>query len=194
MKIILASKSPRRVELLSQMGFAFEQRTVEIPETIDYALPLEQIPVVIAKQKLDAIMPFIEQDTLVISADTLVFIDQEILGKPRDLDEAFQMLRKLSNNTHTVITGVCVWCNEKKVSFFDQTEVRFSELTDYEIKTYLSDDKVLDRAGAYGVQDWIGTVGIASIHGSYTNVMGLPTQKLYTVMRRFGLQADVSIT
>lgn len=191
MKIILASKSPRRVELLSQMGFAFEQRTVEIPETIDYALPLEQIPMVIAEQKLDAIMPFIEQDTLVISADTLVFIDQEILGKPRDLDEAFQMLRKLSNNTHTVITGVCVWCKEKKVSFFDQTEVRFSELTDYEIKTYLSDDKVLDRAGAYGVQDWIGTVGIASIDGSYTNVMGLPTQKLYEVMKRFGLTADV---
>jgi septum formation protein len=191
MKIILASKSPRRVELLSQMGFAFEQRTVEIPETIDYALPLEQIPMVIAEQKLDAIMPYIEQDTLVISADTLVFIGQEILGKPRDLDEAFQMLRKLSNNTHTVITGVCVWCKGKKVSFFDQTEVRFSELTDYEIMTYLSDDKVLDRAGAYGVQDWIGTVGIASIHGSYTNVMGLPTQKLYEVMRRFGLQADV---
>ncbi|MEY4140644.1 MAG: Septum formation protein Maf [Bacteroidota bacterium] len=191
MKIILASKSPRRVELLSQMGFAFEQRTVEIPETIDYALPLEQIPMVIAEQKLDAIMPYIEQDTLVISADTLVFIGQEILGKPRDLDEAFQMLRKLSNNTHTVITGVCVWCKGKKVSFFDQTEVRFSELTDYEIMTYLTDDKVLDRAGAYGVQDWIGTVGIASIHGSYTNVMGLPTQKLYEVMRRFGLQADV---
>lgn len=191
MKIILASKSPRRVELLSQMGFAFEQRTVEIPETIDYALPLEQIPMVIAEQKLDAIMPYIEQDTLVISADTLVFIGQEILGKPRDLDEAFQMLRKLSNNTHTVITGVCVWCKGKKVTFFDQTEVRFSELTDYEIMTYLSDDKVLDRAGAYGVQDWIGTVGIASIHGSYTNVMGLPTQKLYEVMRRFGLQADV---
>lgn len=191
MKIILASKSPRRVELLSQMGFAFEQRTVEIPETIDYALPLEQIPMVIAEQKLDAIMPYIEQDTLVISADTLVFIDQEILGKPRDLDEAFQMLRKLSNNTHTVITGVCVWCKGKKVSFFDQTEVRFSALTDYEIMTYLTDDKVLDRAGAYGVQDWIGTVGIASIHGSYTNVMGLPTQKLYEVMRRFGLQADV---
>jgi septum formation protein len=191
MKIILASKSPRRVELLSQMGFAFEQRTVEIPETIDYALPLEQIPMVIAEQKLDAILPYIEQDTLVISADTLVFIGQEILGKPRDLDEAFQMLRKLSNNTHTVITGVCVWCKGKKVSFFDQTEVRFSELTDYEIMTYLTDDKVLDRAGAYGVQDWIGTVGIASIHGSYTNVMGLPTQKLYEVMRRFGLQADV---
>ncbi|NBN98097.1 MAG: septum formation protein Maf [Flavobacteriia bacterium] len=191
MKIILASKSPRRVELLSQMGFAFEQRTVEIPETIDYALPLEQIPMVIAEQKLDAIMPYIEQDTLVISADTLVFIGQEILGKPRDLDEAFQMLRKLSNNTHTVITGVCVWCKGKKVTFFDQTEVRFSELTDYEIMTYLTDDKVLDRAGAYGVQDWIGTVGIASIHGSYTNVMGLPTQKLYEVMRRFGLQADV---
>ena len=191
MKIILASKSPRRVELLSQMGFAFEQRTVEIPETIDYALPLEQIPMVIAEQKLDAIMPYIEQDTLVISADTLVFIGQEILGKPRDLDEAFQMLRKLSNNTHTVITGVCVWCKGKKVSFFDQTEVRFSELTDYEIMTYLTDDKVLDRAGAYGVQDWIGTVGIASIHGSYTNVMGLPTQKLYEVMRRFGLQAEV---
>jgi septum formation protein len=191
MKIILASKSPRRVELLSQMGFAFEQRTVEIPETIDYALPLEQIPMVIAEQKLDAIMPYIEQDTLVISADTLVFIGQEILGKPRDLNEAFQMLRKLSNNTHTVITGVCVWCKGKKVSFFDQTEVRFSELTDYEIMTYLTDDKVLDRAGAYGVQDWIGTVGIASIHGSYTNVMGLPTQKLYEVMRRFGLQADV---
>ena len=191
MKIILASKSPRRVELLSQMGFAFEQRTVEIPETIDYALPLEQIPMVIAEQKLDAIMPFIEQDTLVISADTLVFIDREILGKPRDLDEAFQMLRKLSNNTHTVITGVCVWCKGKKDTFFDQTEVRFSELTDYEIKTYLSDDKVLDRAGAYGVQDWIGTVGIASIHGCYTNVMGLPTQKLYEVMKRFGLTADV---
>lgn len=191
MKIILASKSPRRVELLSQMGFAFEQRTVEIPETIDYALPLEQIPMVIAEQKLDAIMPYIEQDTLVISADTLVFIGQEILGKPRDLNEAFQMLRKLSNNTHTVITGVCVWCKGKKVTFFDQTEVRFSELTDYEIMTYLTDDKVLDRAGAYGVQDWIGTVGIASIHGSYTNVMGLPTQKLYEVMRRFGLQADV---
>lgn len=191
MKIILASKSPRRVELLSQMGFAFEQRTVEIPETIDYALPLEQIPMVIAEQKLDAIMPYIEQDTLVISADTLVFIGQEILGKPRDLDEAFQMLRKLSNNTHTVITGVCVGCKGKKVTFFDQTEVRFSELTDYEIMTYLTDDKVLDRAGAYGVQDWIGTVGIASIHGSYTNVMGLPTQKLYEVMRRFGLQADV---
>lgn len=191
MKIILASKSPRRVELLSQMGFAFEQRTVEIPETIDYALPLEEIPMVIAEQKLDAIMPYIEQDTLVISADTLVFIGQEILGKPRDLNEAFQMLRKLSNNTHTVITGVCVWCKGKKVTFFDQTEVRFSELTDYEIMTYLTDDKVLDRAGAYGVQDWIGTVGIASIHGSYTNVMGLPTQKLYEVMRRFGLQADV---
>jgi len=190
MKIILASKSPRRVELLSQMGFAFEQRTVEIPETIDYALPLEQIPMVIAEQKLDAIMPYIEQDTLVISADTLVFIGQEILGKPRDLDEAFHMLRKLSNNTHSVITGVCVGCNEKKVSFFDQTEVRFSALTDYEIETYLSDDKVLDRAGAYGVQDWIGTVGIASIHGSYTNVMGLPTQKLYEILKRFGLKAD----
>lgn len=179
MKIILGSNSPRRVNLLAQMGYTFEQRIAEIEEHIDPTLPYHEIPESIAIQKFQNLSPGLTENELLICADTLVFLNDQILSKPRDTEEAQHMLKELSGQEHIVITGVCLGNLDLKTTFSEQTKIFFGTLSDYQIQYYVNEYSVLDKAGAYGIQDWIGLIAIHRIDGSYTNVMGLPTQKLY---------------
>lgn len=179
-KIILASNSPRRKELLAGLGLDYEVRT--LPD-IDESYPLDlqggAIPQHIATKKADAYRPMLQADELMITADTIVWLHGVVLGKPRNREEAMQMLRDLSGQTHEVFTGVCITTMGLQRSFSVQTEVRFATLTDEEIAYYVDTYHPMDKAGAYGVQEWIGYIGVENISGSYFNVMGLPVQRLY---------------
>jgi len=185
MKIILGSNSPRRVELLQQMGFVFEQRVADVDETIDITLPWHQLPEAIAQRKMLALQKELAKDELLICADTLVFLDHQVLGKPRDREEARNMLESLSGRDNTVITGVCLFYQDQIISFSDWTVITFDTLTTENIDQYLDANVFCDRAGAYGIQDWIGLIGVLEIRGSYTNVMGLPTHRLYQELKKF---------
>lgn len=179
-KIILASNSPRRKELLAGLGLDYEVRT--LPD-IDESYPLDlqggAIPQHIATKKADAYRPMLQPDELMITADTIVWLHGLVLGKPQNREEAIQMLRDLSGQTHEVFTGVCITTMEIQRSFSVQTEVRFATLTEEEIAYYVDTYHPMDKAGAYGVQEWIGYIGVENISGSYFNVMGLPVQRLY---------------
>lgn len=184
-KIILASNSPRRKELLSGLGIEYVVMTLpDVNEEYPASLVGEEIPQFIAHQKADAYRKFITGNELVITADTVVWINGEALGKPADEEEAKAMLHKLSGVTHQVITGVCITTAEFQKSFNVTSEVTFSQLTDDEINYYVKRYLPLDKAGAYGVQEWIGFVGVCNIKGSYYNVMGLPVQRLYTELKK----------
>jgi septum formation protein len=185
MKLVLGSNSPRRVELLRHMGIEFEQRAANIDEQIDSSIPLASVPESIALRKMNSLLPSIASDEILLCADTLVFVDEIILSKPSTVHEAESMLQMLSGRTHTVITGVCIGNLEYYSTFSDQTLITFDRLNKQEITHYINHYNVLDRAGAYGIQDWIGLVGIRHIEGSYTNVMGLPTHKVYHALREF---------
>ncbi|NBO61395.1 MAG: septum formation protein Maf [Flavobacteriia bacterium] len=185
MKIILGSNSPRRVELLTQMGFAFEQKVADIDEKIDITLPWDQLPEAIAQRKMLALKNEIAKDELLICADTLVFLDNRVLSKPRDREEARSMLESLSGRDNTVITGVCLYHRDQTITFSERTVITFATLTPENIEQYLDTEVCYDRAGAYGIQDWIGLIGVREIRGSYTNVMGLPTHRLYQEIRKF---------
>ena len=163
-KLVLASNSPRRKELLSGLNKSI---TIRVKNDIDESYP----------STLSALD--VPEYEILITADTLVMVDNTILGKPKDEKEAFDMLRLLSNKTHTVATGVCVKTSDKSISFTDVTEVCFKELSDEEINYYVSQFKPFDKAGSYGIQEWIGYIGITSIKGSYFNVMGLPVHRVY---------------
>ncbi len=178
MKIILFSKSPRRQELLKLMGLDFEVITKEVDESYPAELLPEQVAQYIAEKKAHAFDDEIN-DELLITADTIVAIDGEILGKPTDEADAFRMLKLLSGKTHQVYTGVSILHQHKISSFTDKTDVEIKELTNDEINYYITQYKPYDKAGAYGIQEWFGVVAVEAIHGSYTNVMGLPTEKLY---------------
>lgn len=179
-KIILASNSPRRKDLLAGLGVAFEVRTLpDIDESYPECLQGGDIPLYIAREKANAYRNIMAPDELIITADTIVWIDGEVLGKPKDRDDAFRMIHEMSGRTHEVFTGVCLTTQQWQRDFIARTEVRFSQLTDEEITYYVDNFHPLDKAGAYGVQEWIGFVGVESISGSYYNVMGLPVQKLY---------------
>jgi len=182
----LASASPRRRELLKGLDISF---TVEPgkdeKEAFSEGMPHTAIPAFLARHKSETFHRKLSRDEVLITADTLVFLDEKILGKPHDHDEAVAMLRALSGRTHTVTTGVALRTRERMHSFSDTTEVDFKELMDSEIEYYIERYQPYDKAGAYGVQEWIGYTGITAIRGSYFNVMGLPVQRLYTELRDF---------
>ena len=185
-KVILASNSPRRKELLGGLGIAYEVKAMpDVDESFPTDLESEEIPVYIAKKKVDAYKPIMQPDELIITADTIVWLDGIVMGKPKDAGEACEMLRRLSGRTHQVITGVCVTTIDKQVSFSTVTDVTFDELTEEEIEYYVTHYKPMDKAGSYGIQEWIGYVGVRSISGSYFNVVGLPIQRLYSELKRF---------
>ena len=184
-KIILASKSPRRNELLGGLNLPFEVIVREVDEVFPEEMPMEEIPVYLAKLKAEPFLKEMEDKVLVITADTIVWIDGEVLGKPVDHLHAVEMLRKLSGRIHIVVTGVCLTSTEKQVAFSSLTNVHFKELSDEEIEYYLDLYHPYDKAGAYGVQEWIGYIAIDRIEGSYFNVMGLPVGRLYEELKRF---------
>lgn len=180
-KVILASGSPRRRELMAGLGVNYEVRILpDVDESYPDTLQGEEIPLYIAKEKADAYIPMMQPDELIITADTIVWLDGKVLGKPRDREDALQMLRTMSGRTHEVFTGVCITTTDWQRSFTAQTEVRFATLSEDEIIYYVDNFKPMDKAGAYGVQEWIGFIGVENISGSYYNIMGLPVQKLYS--------------
>lgn len=185
-KIILASNSPRRKELLSGLDLEYEVSTLpDIDETYPDNLKGEEIALYIANKKAVAYKNLIKDNTLLITADTIVLLKNKVYGKPNDEEDAKQMLRELSGNTHQVATGVCILTKTKQKSFAVTSEVRFTDLSESEIEYYVSKYKPLDKAGAYGIQEWIGYIGIEHISGSYFNVMGLPVQRLYRELQNF---------
>lgn len=184
-RVILASNSPRRKELLAGLGVEYEVRTLpDVDESYPGTLKGADIPLYIAKEKADAYHSMIQPDELMITADTIVWLDGRVLGKPKDREDAMQMLRDMSGRTHEVFTGVCITTREWQRCFSAQTEVRFSELSEEEIVYYVDKYQPMDKAGAYGVQEWIGFIGVENISGSYYNVMGLPVQKLYRELQK----------
>ena len=174
-KVILASGSPRRRELMAGLGVNYEVRILpDVDESYPDTLQGEEIPLYIAKEKADAYIPMMQLDELIITADTIVWLDGKVLGKPRDREDALQMLRTMSGRTHEVFTGVCITTTDWQRSFTAQTEVRFATLSEDEIIYYVDNFKPMDKAGAYGVQEWIGFIGVENISGSYYNIMGTP--------------------
>ena len=183
--LILASQSPRRHQMLKELGLTFEIKTKEVEEIYPEGLEPEQIPVYLAELKAAAFESDIKNNDLVITADTIVCIDDWILGKPTDRAEAVKMLKTMSGRSHKVISGVCLMSKAKKVSFATTTNVHFKNLSDEEIDYYIDNYKPFDKAGAYGIQEWIGFIGIDGIEGSYFNVVGLPIQRLYQELLEF---------
>ncbi|MDE5782825.1 MAG: Maf-like protein [Prevotella sp.] len=184
--IILASNSPRRRELLAGLGVPFEVKVLpDIEENYPADLPVAEIAEYIAQEKADAYRQLIGKHDLVITADTIVVVGDEVMGKPHDADDACRMLRKLSNRTHQVITGVCLTTADKQRQFSVKTDVTFKSLSEEEIAHYVNHYQPFDKAGAYGIQEWIGYIGVTSLQGSYFNVMGLPVQRIYTEMMEF---------
>ena len=185
-KIILASGSPRRRELLEGLGLHFTVKCIDgIDESYPESLPAEETALFIAKKKSEAYKGLTDSGHLIITADTVVVCNDMVLGKPSDKNEAKKMLNMLSGKTHQVITGVTLATKEKTVSFSVSTDVRFTTLDKKEIEYYVDKYRPLDKAGAYGIQEWIGYVGVEYISGSYYNVMGLPIQRLYQELKKF---------
>ena len=202
--IILASNSPRRRELLSGLGIPFEVKVLPgIDESYPPGLPVEQIAQHIAHAKAEAYRQQLTSPTstpvsgssadschaasapLIITADTIVIVDDEVLGKPHDADDARRMLRAISGRTHQVITGVCLTTSERQRCFSVTTDVTFKTLSEEEIDYYIATYRPFDKAGAYGIQEWIGYIGVTGLNGSYFNVMGLPVQRIYSELQDF---------
>lgn len=185
-RIILGSQSPRRQFLLSELGIRFEVK-VNLDQEENYPDDLrgEEIPVFLSKLKSEQLAGYIDDNTILITADTIVWLDDKVLGKPKDVDDALSILKSLSGSKHTVYTGVCIKSINKEKVFSAETDVYFRELSDEEILFYIEKYKPYDKAGAYGAQEWIGYIGIEHIEGSYFNVMGLPVQKLYSELIAF---------
>ncbi len=185
-RFILASNSPRRSELLTGLGLSFETRILPaIDESWPDSLCGQEIPIYISKIKADKYKECMARDEFVITADTIVYMDNRVFGKPNDYTQAFSMLHALSGRWHEVITGVTFTTIDRQKSFSVTTRVKFSELTDNEISYYLKNYAPYDKAGAYGIQEWIGYIGVEKIEGSYFNVVGLPVQHLYREMNLF---------
>ena len=185
-RIILGSASPRRKELLAGLDLEFTvDAETNCDEKYDPAARHDMIPLEIAKAKSKGFHRPLEDDEVLITADTMVFCGRDIMGKPKDRDDAVHMLRRLSGNTHTVVTGVYIRTNAKGQGFACTSEVTFKKLEDSEIEYYIDRYRPYDKAGAYGIQEWIGYAGITSINGSYYNIMGLPVQRLYTAFKDF---------
>jgi septum formation protein len=184
-RIILGTNSPRRIELFKQLGLPYEVIKKEIDESYPEQFRREDIAMFLARKKSLAFKSDVADGGIVITADTIVALDELIIGKPKDLAEAEHTLRLMSGRKHSVITGVAIMSAKKSESFFVKTEVSFKTLRSNEIEYYLATENPLDKAGAYGIQDWIGLIGIGYILGSYYNVVGLPTKELYENLLRF---------
>ncbi|MDX9845414.1 MAG: Maf family nucleotide pyrophosphatase [Tenuifilaceae bacterium] len=184
--IILASQSPRRQQLLAELGLPFEVRLFgEVDESYPTNLVYTDIPVYLAQKKAEPYKPSLQDNEILITSDTIVWCKGDVLGKPTDRDDAVEILRTLSGCKHTVVTGVAINFQGRFRSFIAETDVYFRSLTDEEILYYIDNFKPFDKAGAYGIQEWIGYVGVERIDGSYFNVMGLPVQKLYSELVSF---------
>lgn len=185
-RVILASGSPRRRQLLGGLEIDFTVRLIDgIDETYPDGMAMAEIPKYISRRKAEAYVPTMASDEIIITADTIVWADGEVLGKPHTPDEAVSMLRRLSGRTHQVVTGVTVLSADRRETFACVTDVTFDTLSEAEMQHYVIDYKPLDKAGAYGIQEYIGYIGVTGISGSYFNVMGLPVQKLYRVLLTF---------
>ena len=192
-RIILGSNSPRRRELLAGLDLSFDVHVIPgLEENYPDSLQPQEIPVFLSKQKAEAYLSTLEDQVLLITADTIVWNETEVIGKPKDREDAIKdredairMLRSLSGHEHQVVTGVCLTTTKKQETFSVVSSVRFASLTDEEIIYYVDKYKPFDKAGAYGIQEWIGYVGVESISGSFYNVMGLPVQRLYQELKRF---------
>lgn len=176
--IILASNSPRRKQFLTDLGLDFTIKPANVDESFPLHLKDKDIALYIAEQKVSA-FPNLDDNDIVITCDTVVWLENQSFGKPETLNEAKQMLMQLSGKTHQVISAVCIKTNFKTISFYDSTDVTFNHLENKTIDYYVETYNPLDKAGAYGIQEWIGLVGIEKINGSYTNVVGMPMEKLY---------------
>lgn len=183
-KIILASKSPRRKQLLELAEIPFEIISADTDEHYPNNLSVEEIPVFIAKQKAVAVAKE-QPHKIILAADTIVAIDNEVIGKPKNRADAIRILQKLSGRTHRVITGVAILSEDKEEYFYDITEVSFHPLSDKQIEFYIDKYKPYDKAGAYAIQEWIGAVGIKKINGDFYNVMGLPVSRVVQTLQRF---------
>ena len=182
--VVLASASPRRHELLKGLDVKFTvKRLPDVEETFPAELQAGDVPLFLSKKKADAYRPIMNDDELVITADTIVWLDGKVLGKPADVDEARRMLHNMSGKTHAVFTGVTITTKGEQRSFVAQSNVTFAVLTDEEVEYYIEKYKPMDKAGAYGAQEWIGYIGMENIEGSYFNVMGLPVQRLYNELK-----------
>jgi septum formation protein len=182
---ILASKSPRRQQLLQSLGIQFQVKIEEVDEVYPEEMNTMDVPVFLAELKARPLLPELSDNDLLITADTIVSLNGEMIGKPTDLDDAKKMLGKLSGREHQVISGVCLSSTSKQKSFRSITNVQFKKLTSQETDYYISTFQPFDKAGAYGIQEWIGFIGISHIEGSFYNVMGLPVQKLYEEIMLF---------
>jgi septum formation protein len=185
-KLVLASNSPRRKELLKGLDLKFEVRVIDgIDESFPSGLPANAVPAYIAENKADAYLSTLKENEVLITADTVVIIKGEILEKPANSEDATKMLKRLSGNKHDVVTAVVLSTLQKRKVFSVTSTVDFAELTDDEIKYYVDKYKPFDKAGAYGIQEWIGYIGVQGIKGSFHNVMGLPVQRLYQELKNF---------
>ncbi|MBK8556801.1 MAG: septum formation protein Maf [Lewinellaceae bacterium] len=183
--ILLASRSPRRSQLLREAGFSFSVIGGDVPENFPEEMPVEQVAEHLAQRKALASRNHISDREIVLAADSVVILEGVIYNKPADYDDAFRMIRKLSGKQHTVITGVCMLAKEKTVSFSGISRVWIAELSDEEIDYYIRTCQPFDKAGAYGVQEWIGLCKITKIDGTYANVMGLPVDLVYQALQEF---------
>lgn len=185
-RIVLASNSPRRKELLTGLGLPFTVRTIAgLEESYPPTLQGEEIPLYLSKQKAEAYLATMANDEMIITADTVVCLDGTVLGKPHDEAEAHEMLTLLSGRTHEVITGICITTKERTHSFAVRTKVTFCTLSNEEINHYVTHYRPFDKAGSYGIQEWIGYVGVERVEGSYFNVVGLPIQQLYQTLKHW---------
>ncbi len=184
-QIILASKSPRRKQLLAELGIQFTVESIDTEEDFPIDIPVEQVAEYLAVKKAKPFENRLNDISLIITADTIVVLGNEIMGKPDNYNEAYTMIEKLSGKAHRVLTGVCVMHKSKQECFTSSTTVYFKKLSHNEIDYYISHYRPYDKAGAYGIQEWIGYIAVERIEGSYFNVMGLPVQHLYEVLRQF---------
>lgn len=183
--VVLASNSPRRRELLADLGIDFKVRTIQgIDESYPHDMPVLEIAEFISQKKAQAYQRLMGENEMIITADTVVILGNEVLGKPADTADACRMLRQLSGNTHKVVTGVTIVMPGRMSSFSAVTDVEFAQLSDEDINFYVDNYRPLDKAGAYGIQEWIGCMGVRHINGSFYNVMGLPLHRLYSELDR----------
>ncbi len=184
-KIILASKSPRRSQLLREAGFKFDIQTRDIEETYPSTLPAEDVAEFLAEKKAEGVKDFITDDEIILTSDTTVVMGNTIFGKPKDARDAFDILKTLSGKSHKVITGVCLLSKDKKRIFKGVSTVYFDKLSDKEINYYIDNYKPYDKAGAYAIQEWIGLCKVKKVKGTYSNIVGLPMRKVYKELMKF---------
>jgi septum formation protein len=184
--LILASNSPRRQQILRDAGFEFTIRTLSVNEDFPESMKVSEVPAYLARKKAEGLL-YLSMENIILSADTIVVCNDRILGKPESPQEAFEMLTLLSGKSHRVYTGVCIAFKNQCKTIVEETEVKFKDLNSSEIDYYIKHYEPMDKAGAYGIQEWIGLIGITGITGSYLNVVGLPVAQVYNTMQELNL-------